>query len=310
MSVTTIVGKNSFMAHQALSDLKQQFIKKNGQSGLKELSAEDATYDDVAEGIFSIGLFSEATMLILRDISKNTHLQDKLTDQLENVPSESELVLYDPNIDKRSVFYKTLQKKTELIDAKPLDERAVGAWTKEHFKELGGELSLGDANLLAQRVNFDQWALKNELDKLINISQKPTRKLIEEVVDESFNETIFRLTDLAFSGQKQKAVELYREMLENRIDPHYVLSMLIWQLHIVLVAAWMSDGKSMDETAKEAKISPYVLKKSQGLARRTTKAELRAVVAAAAELDIGLKTGTQSQPDIAVELLLIKIAGE
>ena len=307
MTIVTITGKNHFAAAQKLADVKAEFIEEFGDSNLVELSAEEATFDDVMAGMAAQGLFSSSSLVILSELSRNKYLQEQITEKMDTLPDESELIIYEPQFDRRSAVFKKLKSESVFNDFAELDERQLVQWAAEKYKEMGGNLGYGEASLLAQRVNLDQWALFNELEKLSALDRPVTRELIEEVVDESFNETIFNLLDLAFSKQTDKAIAGYRKLRKNRVEPHYVLSMIVWQLHILLVSSYAGD-RSPDQIASDHKLSPFVVKKSKGILTRTSRSELKAIVARASEIDVDSKTKSPYNIDAAVDLLIAQIA--
>lgn len=307
MTIITITGKNGFAASQKLSELRDEFTAEHGDTGLLEMSAEEATFEQIVQAVSAQGLFSTGNLVVLRGLASNKYLQEQLTGKFEMIPEGSELIIYEPNFDRRSAVFKKLKTESVFHDFAELDERELAKWAVDAYKTMGGELGLGEANFMAQRVNLDQWALQNELEKLINLNQPITRKLIEEMVSESFNETVFNLLDQAFSKQSTKAIENYRKMRANRVEPHYILSMLVWQLHNLLVVAY-AGNRSAEQIAGDHKLSPFVVKKSMGLLQRTSRRELKDVVNRAVTIDRDSKSLSGYDVDSAVDLLIAEIS--
>ena len=295
------------MAQQELKKRKDAFVAEFGDSGVVEIDAIDSDAERVRQATMSQGLFSQNSFVVLRDVSSNKVMQEDLPDLLESIPSETELIIYDPAIDRRTSFFKQLQKLSEMVDCKELDEREVAKWVLDTFKDVGGDIGFGEAQFLASRVQFDQWLLWHEMQKLLDVEGPLTRDIITEYVDESFNESIFNLLDDAFAKRGGRALETYRSMLANKVESHYVFSMLVWQLHIVLVSAW-SAGQSPDEVAKANKLSPFVVKKSVGLVGKTSKPELKEITSLASNIDYDSKTQAGYDMDAAVDMLIAKIA--
>lgn len=307
MPVTTLTGKNAYQISSKLSKLRADFASVNGATNVLSLDGETCSYDDLSAAVFEQGLFSQKSLVLLSGVSSNKFLQEKLLDQLESIPEDAHLVIVDSKLDKRTAFFKALKKNTDLNDFPEADEYGLSSWVTEEFRAMGGEIKPADASVLVGRVGADQWALKNELDKLINHPQPVTRKTIEEVVDMSFRETIFSLLDLAFSKQTDKTIEAYRDLVANRIDPYYIMSMIAWQLHVMLGVAF-AGNRSAEDIAKQAKLSPYVVRKSQAAARQTNKTELASVATRFVEVDYQTKTSASTDVETLVEQLLIKIA--
>lgn len=65
--------------------------------------------------------------------------------------------------------------------------------------------------------------------------------------------------------------------------------MLAWQLHILAVVK-TAKQRSVDDTAREAKLNPFVVRKTQGLARNISLAHLKELITSLREFDVRTKT--------------------
>jgi DNA polymerase-3 subunit delta len=82
--------------------------------------------------------------------------------------------------------------------------------------------------------------------------------------------------------------------------------MLTWQLHIVaLIKA--GGERSPDQIAKDAKLSPYVVKKSVNIARRLSLQDLKDHIDRLLNIDIKSKTTTYDI-DEALQHFLLKLS--
>lgn len=304
--ITTIVGKNSYACRAKLNELKEAFVAKHGENAITQITGDDIRFADLLQQVSAQGLFASANLVILTDFAKNKTLQEDLAEKIDIIPSESDLIIYDPSMDKRTVFFKTLKKKTEVFDYGELDDASLVRWVREEYKAMGGEIGTSEANFLVQRVMGDQWMLKNELEKLITLPQPITTKTIEEVTQESFNETIFQLLDAAFGKQQERAFKILAGLRENKVEPQFILSMIIWQVLILLIVAYAQD-RSAETIAKDHKLSPFVVRKSQGLMRKIRLSELLEIVELTATADIGMKTSA-GEPESLLDLLVAKIS--
>jgi len=118
--------------------------------------------------------------------------------------------------------------------------------------------------------------------------------------------TIFELLDAAFAGKMAYAMELYREQRALKVEPQAIIAMLAWQLHILAVIA-SGAPRTADDIARQAKINPYVVRKSQGLARGLGVERLKRMVHDLLALDQTLKSAS-IDADEALQLYLLKLA--
>ena len=176
------------------------------------------------------------------------------------------------------------------------------AYAAEH----AGNVSLADARALIDRLGASQQLLRSELDKLLAYEPHITRQTIETLTERTPQSTVFELLDAAFAGNAPRAMALYKEQRELKVEPQAIIALLAWQLHILaLVCAGAS--RSADEIARAAKLSPFVVRKSQRLAEKLSLAHIKTQIAQLLELDERLKTQAMNA-DEAVQLYLLQLA--
>lgn len=299
----TLSGANSLLLHEQLNQLVTAFTKTYGEFGLERLDASEVDYAKLAESVQAMPFLADKRMVIIESPTLNKELAEKIDKLLDGVSDQTELIFVEPKFDKRSVLYKTLQKRTEFQEFTELDERALTTWLIGQAKAGQGELRSADAQYLVQRIGTDQLRLKNELDKLLLYQPKITRETINLLTEATPQSTVFSLLDAAFSGHPKKALDLYQEQRQLKVEPQAILAMITWQLHVLALLKTAGD-RSVDGIAKEAKLNPFVVRKSQAIARRLTLPELKALVRRTLTLDIRLKRQSMDADDALQQLLL------
>lgn len=303
--ITTLTGQNSYELRRKLASIKDDFIKKYGDSGVESIDGENVAVQELPSLLQGVTLFSPKRLVILRNVSKNKLVAEKLQEFLKTIPDDMHLVLVEEGIDKRTAFYKALKKETDFQEFAELDEMALAKWIEGAVKKEGGEISSNLTRLLIRYVGTDQLRLENEIKKLVAYEPKITGQAIDELVEKNPEETMFQLLESALSGNTKRALEVLEGLETAHEDPFQAANMLIWQTHILaLVAA----AKEIPDTeiAKEFKINPFVVKKTRVVARRMDKTKLRNVINRVASLDVTLKS-TSSDPWRALETTILSL---
>jgi DNA polymerase-3 subunit delta len=146
----------------------------------------------------------------------------------------------------------------------------------------------------------------NELEKLLLYDAHITRQNIELLTEATPQSTIFELLEAAFAGNTKRTMQLYQEQRILKVEPPQIVAMLAWQLHVLsLIKA--ARERSADAIAAEAKISPYVVKRSQAIARKLTLAELKTLVSDLLNIDVRSKSSALDA-DEALQNYLLKLA--
>jgi DNA polymerase-3 subunit delta len=301
--IRTLTGKNSYKLHAYLQERVDEVLAVAGELAIERLDASEVSIDTLLQSVQSLPFLVDRKLIIITNVQSNTVLLERLPEVIDRTAESVEVLLVDPSFDKRKAAYKVLQKQTELHDFPEPQPRELPAWLVAEAKEVGASLSLSDAQYLVDRVGAHQQLLASELQKLCIYDPKITRATIELLTEQSLQSTIFSLLDAAFAGDMKKAVEMYREQRKARIEPHYILAMLVWQLQSLALAVYTPDASEGSLVATG--MSPFTARKVAQLARGKTKADIKRMVVTLTELDAQIKTSADA--DAGVELYLMSL---
>ena len=160
---------------------------------------------------------------------------------------------------------------------------------------------------VAERIGMNQQLLATELDKLLLYDPTITRTTIELLTEPAPQSTIFELIEAAFGGDSNRALALYRDQREQKVDPAQIIAMLTWQLR-VLALIKTAARRSPDAIAKEAKLSPYVVRKSLPVAARIGLERLKQLITDLLSIDSRSKR-EHIDLDEALQQYLLTLAG-
>jgi DNA polymerase III subunit delta len=282
--IITLTGENWFGLSSALKKLVAEFLREHGDMAVEQLDGESADVARINEALQSAPFLASKKLVVLRSASANKQFTEEAEKLLTDVSDATDVILVEQKLDKRLSYYKFLKKTTDFREFAALDERAAARWLADTAKERGGELSPVDALYLVDRVGIDQQLLANELEKLLLYNSQITKESINLLTDQNVQSTIFQLLDAAFAGNKKRAMQLYEEQRAQKVDPLAIIAMLTWQLHILALLVH-ARNRSADEIAHEAKVSPYTVKKSQNVARKLSRDDMKRYVADLLDID-------------------------
>lgn len=286
--IVTLTGTNDFMLRDALRKLRDAFVTEYTDMGLENYDGQDVDPKQLPSILQALPFLVARRMIIFRQPSAQKVIQESVEQLLDTVSDTTDLIIVEPKLDKRTSYYKALQKQTDFREFKELDERSLAQWLVEQTKLQTGTLSLADANYLVQRVGANQLLLVNELQKLLSYQPTITRQAIDELTEPTPQSSVFDLVDAALAGNQKRTVALYQEQRQQKVEPMAILGMLAWQLHILALVKTAGD-RSPATIASQAKVSPYVVSKTQSVARHCTITDVKRWVHQASLLDIRLK---------------------
>lgn len=287
--ITTLAGPNDFALSEDLKRLVKEFQAAHGDLAVERLDGEEADFAKLREAAVSLPFLAARKLVILRAPSANKQFVEQFEALLGEVPDTTDLILVEPKLDKRTVYYKTLKRQTEFRDFPELDDQALAGWLVAAAKRRSVSLNSADARYLVDRAGTNQQLLSSELDKLSLYDSKITRATIDLLTDQSPQSTIFQLLEAAFAGNDRQALKLYDEQRALKVEPPQIVAMLAWQLHAMAVVKTAGD-RPVETIAKEAKLNPFVVRKSQTAVRHLTLASLKRLITELADLDSRSKT--------------------
>jgi DNA polymerase-3 subunit delta len=289
--IVTLTGANDFLRKAELGRLTADFVAQHTDLSVERFDGDESDPAAMRGSLGSLPFLTERKLVVLYEPGKQKTFAENIDAILQEVADSTDLVIVEPKLDKRLSYYKALKKSTDFREFAELDANGLARWAADYAKEQGGNLGAADAKFLVDRVGLNQQLLRQELEKLLAYDEKITRQTIELLTEPTPQSTVFELLDAAFAGRQQRAMALYREQRALKVEPQAIIAMLAWQLHVLALIKTAGE-RSADEIARDAKINPYVVRKTQGLARGLSLDHLKKMIRDLLELDRKLKTVT------------------
>lgn len=289
--VTVLTGENSFLLQRELRGIVAAFIAEHGDLALEKLDGEEASFERLQESLQSLPFLAAKKLVVLRSPSANKQFTEAAETLFKELPEITDVVVVEPKLDKRMGYYKFLKKSTDFREFPQQDGRGLSKFVQDETQRLGGTITPQAAQYLVERVGLNQQLIASEVQKLVLFDASITQASINELTELSPQSKIFDLIDAAFAGNHKRALDLYAEQRQQKVEPQAIMGMLAWQLHVLALVKFAGD-KSSGDIASDAKLSPFVVSKTQGIARRLSQQQVKDLVARAVLLDYTSKTKT------------------
>lgn len=301
-------GANSFEARSQIAKLINQYQKKTGNDfGLDKIDGEKTTVGELKGALQAAPFLASSRLVIVESLGKNKTASSKIEEIIEGIPSTTVAVFYDPEVDHRTSYFKTLKEKAKVVEFKQLDHAKLMRWIIKQVEDAGGEIDRAAVGRLLDLAGEDQWRLSNEIEKLINYNKEVTVDNIDLLVESSRTESIFNLVDAMSAGKRKLAIQIYSRLRTNGENEMYILSMIIWQLRNQLLAK--SAGRiTAPQLAKEAGMSPYVAGKVLATRHLYTEDRIKESFIKAIDTEMAIKSG-EGDSDYLVEQLVSSLSG-
>lgn len=287
--ILTLAGSNNFALKRRLNQLIAEFVSEHGDLALEKLDGEEVAPQAVLDAIQNLPFLSAKKMVVVRSLGANKQASEQIEQIISSAVEGVDVIFYEPQIDKRTSYFKVLKAQTTFEELGDLDSRGLAKWLVDEAGKKDSSLSQADANYLISRVGPNQVLLSNELEKLSIYNPKITRETIDLLTEKTPQSKIFDLLDAVFSGNKKRAVKLYDEQRIQKVEPQEIIAMFAWQLRIIS-AIKLGKGKNSAEIAKDLGVGPYPVQKAMGLAGKIDGRKLGLMISDLLEIDISGKT--------------------
>lgn len=297
--LTLLTGDNSFEINEMIRRLADSF---DGRA--EKVDGSTLEFKNLPDLLMGGTLFAEKRLVILRDLSQNKSVWERLHEWLPRISDDIHLVLVDEKPDKRTVAYKELKKVADINEFHSWGDRDYGFaenWTVVRAKTLGIDLDKKIAHRIVERVGLDQWQLAQALEK-VALLDKVTIEAIDTIIDASPTENVFQLFETALEG-RSATVHSMIKTLELTEDPYKLFALLSSQ---VFQLAGVANATGGDNPSKDLAIHPFVASKLARHATKRGRSGAMKIVKVFAQADADMKR-SKADPWILIERALMEI---
>jgi DNA polymerase III delta subunit len=302
--IRLLTGENDFALTKKVAQLRAGF-----DGAVERYDGSDFTAERLADIFAGQTLFSIKRLVIIDTPSASSDLWANLPMWAARLSEDTELVLVEPKLDKRTSAYKWLIKNVDVQQFDPLDERnvtAISAWAAAYAREHNVRLSSQQIRRLVERGGADQWSIAHAVDKLALIDEI-TDQWIDDVLEPSSSENVFALFEMMLNAQIED-VQTMLESLRQSEDAYRVFGLMGAQT-VQLVTLIYGDANSSKVVTDTGARSAYPYQKMAPYAARLNKQQAAQLVKILADADVRLKS-SDADPWVVLESSLIQMASQ
>lgn len=302
-----LYGNKPFLIKKELEKISKNYDTFN----ISKFDLDNDNVLNLIDDCQTISMFNDKKLVICENANMFTGSTSKDAEIIEaylNNPNPNTTLVFTINnekIDERKKITKLIKK---IGTVKNYSEN-INAFDmiKSELKDY--KIDSNTINLIIDRVGENPLILNNELNKIKIykgedkiISKEDVLKLTTKTVDID----IFKLIDYIVKNNKNKALEIYYEMLKMNEEPIKIIIMLSNQFRIMYQSKQLlKKGLSEKDIASTLKIHPYRVKLAIQNSRNYDSKILLRYLSELAEMDINIKSGLVDK-NLALELFILK----
>jgi DNA polymerase-3 subunit delta len=264
-SVSFVFGEDDYVRSRVLSHLRDTLIPEEVRAfNLDQVDGENVDLEQTLTLCNEYPLMHSHRLMLFTNVDKlRASQQQQLLTYLEN-PSESTiLVLFARKVDRRRNFFKTLIKKSLVLECSPPGPDEIPGWLQEYARNAGYGLTWEQASLIAGQHQPLTELLAREMDKLITLAgdgKEIHDEHIAQVIGVSREYSVFELSNAFFKGDFATVTRIYLHS-RSRIHALQILAALANNL----IRLWHLDRlqRARIPVARQAEllqVNPYALR--------------------------------------------------
>ena len=305
--VYLLYGTKIFQIEEEIKNLCKNIDEMN----ISKYDLNNDIFSLIIEDAQTVSLFGDKKVVIADNANMFTGITSKDSELMEkylnNINENTILILtvHNDKLDSRKKITKLINKVGTVKAFN--DELDTNSLVRRLFKDYN--IDYKTIQLFLNRVGTNPLIIQSEINKIKiykgndkNITDEDITKLTTKLIEID----IFKLIDYIVKKDREKALELYYEMLKMNEEPIKIVVILANQFRIMYQSKeLLKKGYSEKDIANILKIHPYRVKLAIQNSRNYTSEMLLKQLNNLADIDIGIKTGTLNK-NLALELFILK----
>lgn len=298
-NVFFFTGENHTELQEKLNFWKQEFVKKHSDSNLEVFeTVSEGELSLIINALESAPFLAEKRMVILKGFPLPADAKKKVeTEALEEVlahlPETTLVIFASPTPDKRSRFFKWLQKNAKTEEFIQPKGREMLTWIQKKFQRQQKAITPRGAEALLFFCGEDLNSISHEVDKLSLLSQDTIdEKMIERYVTPHPEAKLFKVLDLVGKAAPEQLLREFTALVESGEDLMMIFYMIVRQVRLLTQVRFLKDkGMSREVIQKKMKLAPFQVGALNRQAEGLSFPILRRAYRQLTEIELQIKTG-------------------
>ncbi|AXZ23295.1 DNA polymerase III subunit delta [Staphylococcus warneri] len=246
---------------------------------------------------------------VTKELNQNT---DQLIEFLEKYDGDNLIIfeVYQNKLDERKKLTKALKKNGQLKKVEQMSEEEIKKWIQSKLNENYKDIKQDALNLFIELTGVNFNIVSQELDKLmLFLGDRPTinKDDVHQIINRSLEQNVFLLTEYIQKRQKNKAIQLVKDLINMKEEPIKLLALITSNYRLYYQCKILNQkGYSGQQIAKTVNVHPYRVKLALGQVRHYELEDLLNIINSCAETDYKLKSSYMDK-HLILELFILSL---
>lgn len=305
-----LYGSEEFLKNLYREKLQKAMLPEGEDFNFSRFEGKGIAVNEVISMANTLPFFAERRVLVIKD-SGWFKSANEIADYIQQFPETTHIIFVEREIDKRNKLFKYVSTNGYATDIESLDTKELMTTVAASLKRKNLSISQSDCEYFLTKVGSDMARIKTELDKLTAYCYESafvTREDIDNICSEIPEGKIFLMIDAMMSGNEDRALQLYYQLLAAHEKAMSVLFMLIRNYNqFYQVLSLSGKGMSKQRIAQISGVRDFMVDKFIRLGQKYETSKLKNIVDFGIQLEEKVKQGNMDER-MAVEIFIVKFS--
>lgn len=260
--VYLISGDEPLQMLECADSIRRYALDKGFEERVVYTVNRDFDWNTLLADTANISLFSSKRLIELRmpDGKPGREGSAALAEYAADPPADNVLIVTTARADKqaqKSKWYTALDKAGVSISIKQIDAASLPGWIKQRVRQQGKSISLSAAEFIAQQVEGNLLAARQEIDKLCLLVTSDCIELddVTNIIADATRFNVFTLVVSAMSGNLSRTQRMLNSLRSEGVDAAGIYGPLMWELRRLCTIAFQADnGVPLDTVFRQQRV--------------------------------------------------------
>ncbi|AGZ24474.1 MULTISPECIES: DNA polymerase III subunit delta [Staphylococcus] len=321
-NIVTVYGEVPDLVEKKSSEMINKYLQtEKDDFNFIKFNLYETEITPIIEETLTMPFFSDKKVILVKnayvftgekvtkELSQNT---DQLIEFLEKYDGDNLIIfeVYQNKLDERKKLTKTLKKNGQLKKVEQMSEEEIKKWIQSKLNENFKDIKQDALNMFIELTGVNFNIVSQELDKLmLFLGDRPTinKDDVHQIINRSLEQNVFLLTEYIQKRQKNKAIQLVKDLINMKEEPIKLLALITSNYRLYYQCKILSQkGYSGQQIAKTVNVHPYRVKLALGQVRHYQLEDLLNIINSCAETDYKLKSSYMDK-HLILELFILSL---
>lgn len=321
-NIMAIYGEVPELVEKKSNELTHSFLNEDKDDfNYVKYNLYETDMSTVIEEALTMPFISEKKVIVVKNsfiftgekVNKDiTPNNEQVIEFLEKYDGENLVIfeIYSNKLDERKKLTKSLKKSSKLSKVDQMSEEEIKSWIQNQLHENYKDIKQDALNLFIELTGVNFNIVSQELDKIslfLGDRTTITKNDVSLIINRSLEQNVFLLTEFIQKNQKDKAIQLVKDLIIMKEEPIKLLALITSNYRLYYQCKILSQkGYSGQQIAKTVNAHPYRVKLALNQSRHYKLESLFNIINACAETDYKLKSSYMDK-QLILELFILSL---